>query len=275
MAVACVNGHKWECVMGKIHIGTSGYSYADWRGVFYPKDLPQKEMLQYYTRIFDCVELNFTYYGIPNPRVIAAMVRNTPAGFLFTVKANEATTHKQDPSVLAPFRSAIDPARAAGRLAGVLCQFPWGFKNTEHNRAYLASLAKELGDYRLIVEFRNESWIRPAIFDFLRQHRLAYCSVDEPSLPGLVPRLAKATGDMAYVRFHGRNKAKWFAGSDKERYDYLYSDEELKEFLPEIGKMSKEAMKTYVFFNNCHAGSAAVNATEFKRMLAQLGLLQM
>jgi len=259
--------------MGKILVGTSGYSYPDWRGTFYPQDLPAKEMLQYYAKIFNCVELNFTYYGIPKPHVIGTMVKGTPYGFQFAVKANEATTHKQDLSVLESFRAAVEPARLTDRLAAILCQFPFGFKNTEENRAYINRLAKELADYPVAVEFRHDSWIKPPIFDFLRENRLAYCSVDEPTLPGLVPPIAKATSSLAYVRFHSRNAQKWFGGGSKERYDYLYSKEELAEWVPKVQQLGTEADRTYVFFNNCHAGSAAVNATEFRQMLSELGLL--
>ena len=259
--------------MSEILVGTSGYSYEDWRGTFYPQDLPAKEMLHYYASVFNCVELNFTYYGIPHPRVVAAMVKATPAGFRFAVKANEATTHKQDPSVLDAFKAAIEPAKIAGRLAGVLCQFPYAVKNTEPNRAYLATLAKDLADFKVIVEFRHDSWIKPAIFDFLRANGLAYCSVDEPQIPGLVPPIAVATGSVAYVRFHSRNASKWFGGGGKGRYDYLYTREEMAEWLPKVKDLNSEAQSTYIFFNNCHAGSAAINAAEFKQMLAEMGLL--
>ena len=260
--------------MGEIYVGTSGYSYADWRGTFYPHDLPAKEMLPHYAKVFNCVELNFTYYGIPRPQVIAAMVRATPTGFQFAVKANEATTHKLDRSVLDVFKAAIEPAHAARRLAGILCQFPFAFKNSADNRAYLNQLAKDLADFRVIIEFRHDSWIKPPIFDFLRSNGLAYCSVDEPSLPGLVPPIAAATSNVAYVRFHSRDASKWFGGEGKARYDYLYTKEELAEWLPRVQQLDSEAEKTYIFFNNCHAGSAAINATEFKRMLAEMGLLK-
>ena len=260
--------------MSEILVGTSGYSYADWRGTFYPEDLPTKEMLQYYAKVFNCVELNFTYYGIPNPRVISAMVKATPTGFRFAVKANEATTHKLDPSVLDSFKEAVEPAKVAQRLAGVLCQFPYAFRNTEQNRAYLAQLAKDLADFKPIIEFRHDSWIKPAVFDFLRANRLAYCSVDEPQIPGLVPRIAKVTSDIAYLRFHSRDASKWFGGEGKGRYDYLYTKEEMSEWLPKVKDLDSEAQSTYIFFNNCHAGSAAINATEFKQMLAEMGLLK-
>lgn len=259
--------------MGKIYVGTSGYSYADWRGTFYPEGTESKDMLKHYARVFNCVELNFTYYRIPGPSTIASMVRNTPPDFQFTVKANEATTHQQDPTVLDAFKRAIEPAVEADELAGVLCQFPFSFKNTEPNRAYLAELGKDLADYTVIVEFRHDSWITPAIFEFLRANKLAYCSVDEPKLDGLVPPVAEATAQVAYVRFHSRDASKWYAGA-KARYDYLYTKEEMSEWLPKVEELNSEAEKTYIFFNNCHAGSAAVNATEFKQMLAELGLLE-
>ena len=258
--------------MGKIYVGTSGYSYKDWCGTFYPEDLPSKDMLRHYAKVFNCVELNFTYYRIPGPATIAAMVKNAPPGFQFAIKANEATTHDQDPTVLDAFKKAIEPAVEADALVGVLCQFPNRFRNTQDNRAYLAKLAKDLADYTVIVEFRHDSWIQPAIFDFLRGNNLCYCSVDEPEMRGLVPPVAEATGDVAYVRFHSRDASKWYKGA-KARYDYLYTKEELSEWVPKVQELDSEAEKTYIFFNNCHAGSAAVNAAEFKQMLAELGLL--
>jgi len=232
------------------------------------------KMLRYYSQHFSCVELNFTYYGIPKPHVIAGMIRSTPPGFEFTIKANKATTHDLDTSVLGEFKDGIEPARAMHRLAGVLCQFPYGFRNTQDNRAYLAKLAADMREYRMIIEFRHNSWITPPVFDFLREHNLAYCSVDEPKLAELVPPEAVATSDIAYVRFHSRDASKWFRGGSKDRYDYLYTKEELEEWLPRIHKLASEAERTYIFFNNCHAGHAAVNATEFKQMLAELGMLK-
>ena len=259
-------------MMSRIFVGTSGYSYADWRGTFYPEDLPQKEMLSYYAKIFNCVELNFTYYRIPPPTTIQGIVDNTPPDFQLTIKANQATTHELDASVITEFRAGIEPAAEAGKLAGILCQFPFSFKNTQPNRAYLARLAKDLRDYAVIVEFRNDSWITDAMFDFLRANGLAYCSVDEPALRGLVPPVARVTSRVGYLRFHSRDASKWYGG-DKERYDYLYTREEMGEWLPRVQQMDEEAEKMYIFFNNCHAGSAAVNAAEFRQMLAELGLL--
>jgi len=118
----------------------------------------------------------------------------------------------------------------------------------------------------LVVEFRNQNWIADSTFLFLKTEGLAYCIVDEPRLPSLVPFVAEATTDLGYFRFHGRNP-RWFDVPISVRYDYLYSGEELKELVPAIREIANQTIKTLVFFNNCHAGSAARNAIEMARML--------
>jgi len=260
-------------VRAMVHVGTSGYSFKDWTGTFYPDGLPAKQQLDYYAGVFETVELNFTYYRVPTAGMIARMVERTPEGFTFCVKANEATTHKLDRSVLDEYRAGIEPLREAGRLGAVLAQFPFSFKNTLSNRQYLHQLADDFAHYHPVVEFRHASWIKPAVFEFLRNNRLGYCCVDEPELDGLVPPVAQATSDTAYVRFHSRDASKWYAGG-AERYDYNYSTEEMSQWLPKVKRLADEAENVYIFFNNCHAGHAAVNATEFKELLRDIGLLK-
>jgi len=256
-----------------IAIGTSGYRYADWKGTFYPADLPENQQLAYYAERFRTVELNFTYYRMPNARTIESMVRRTPEAFTFWVKANEATTHQQDPVVAAPFNEALAPAREARRLAGILFQFPYSFRNTERNRAWLARLPDDFPHDPLVVEFRNAAWANEAVYAFLRSRKLGFCCVDEPDLKGLMPRVAVATSPVAYVRFHSRDASKWYEGGGKERYNYLYSREELEEWVPKVRELSNDAESVYIFFNNCHAGSAAVNAEDFKQLLAEIGVI--
>ena len=257
-----------------IHIGTSGFRYKDWRGTFYPDDLPDDQMLTYYAERFSTVELNFTYYGIPDPGVIERMVERTPEGFSFWVKANEATTHKRDRSAAAQFNDAVAPAREAGRLAGILCQFPYSFHNHQRNRAYLGSLREDFPHDPLVVEFRNIGWAAEPVYGFLRHHQLGFCCVDEPELEGLMPPVAVATSPVGYVRFHSRDASKWYEGGGKERYNYLYQRSELEEWLPKTEQLNEDAENVYIFFNNCHAGHAAVNAEEFKALLADLGVIE-
>jgi len=121
-------------------------------------------------------------------------------------------------------------------------------------------------DVPLAIEFRNRQWSVHETFEFLSKNKIANCVVDEPKLPRLMPFVNETTSDISYIRLHGRNK-NWFNTTREERYDYLYNDDELSEFIPEIKKAEKGSKKTYVYFNNCHAGSAIKNALKLKKML--------
>ena len=258
-----------------IYIGTSGYSFKDWVGPFYPGKTRAPDMLKIYAERFPTVELNFTYYAMPAEKTIAGMAGNTPEDFQFFVKANQATTHEQDRSAAEPFLAALEPFRTTGKLAGILAQFPYAFKNNEVSRRYLAELREDFTDESVVVEFRHDSWTRDPVFDFLERLQFGYCAVDEPDLPGLVPPVARATASTAYVRFHSRDASKWFGGDGQERYNYLYSEDELREWTPKVQELNAEPKvdNLFVFFNNCHAGHAAVNAVQFQEMLRELGLL--
>jgi len=148
-----------------------------------------------------------------------------------------------------------------------LAQFPWSFKNTEENRKYLKSYNDQLAEYPLIVEFRHISWISEPLFSFLRSLGVSYCVVDEPNLPGLLPPKVEATANLGYVRFHGRNTKTWWEGDSSQRYNYLYTEQELKEWVPKIKQLTASTEETYVFFNNCHAGYAAKNAKTMQSIL--------
>jgi uncharacterized protein YecE (DUF72 family) len=255
---------------GNIVVGTSGYSFDDWIGTFYPKGTKKGDMLGYYSKHFGCVEVNSTYYRIPHPVVLRRMEEKTPQKFEFIIKANQEMTHKgsRDPALYRSFREAIQPVVEAAKFEGVIAQFPWGFKNTPENRDHLKFLKDRLGDYPLFVEFRNHEWITEDVFGELEKSGVGYCSVDEPRLKGLVPPVARLTTDLGYVRFHGRNAKNWWGRGGGDRYDYLYSEAELKEWVAKIRTMSRDAKKTFVFFNNCHAGQAARNARLMKDLLS-------
>jgi uncharacterized protein YecE (DUF72 family) len=256
-----------------IYIGTSGYSYADWVGSWYPAGTDNRDMLRLYTEHFKTVELNFTYYRQPSARTIEGIVRKLPAGFRLFVKANSETTHKLNREAAGPFKEGIEPARAAGVLAGVLAQFPYSFKNEPVGREYLKQLAEDFAGYNPVVEFRNRNWSKLSTLALLREHALGFCCVDEPQEMGLMPPVAEATTGTAYLRFHSRDKTKWYEEGAKERYNYLYSKEELAEWSPKVKKLDDLTNAVYVFFNNCHAGHAAVNAEQFRDMLAEMGLV--
>lgn len=253
-----------------ILIGTSGFSYDDWRGHFYPPDLKKGEMLPFYARRFPAVEVNSTYYRLPSAATMFQMARKVPEGFRFAVKASGEMTHSEEhqPAAYAQFREAMEPLREAGMLGCVLAQFPWSFRRTPEHLDYLRALRDELEGIPTVVEFRNAEWITEDLFDRLRGLGLGYCCVDEPRLKGLVPPVVTATAPTSYVRFHGRNAARWWKHEHSwERYNYLYSAEELAEWAPKIQELAAQTEQTYVFFNNHYEGKAGHNARQLAGLL--------
>ena len=295
----------------RILVGTSGYSFPDWVGPFYPPGTRSGDFLAFYARHFDVVEVNSTYYGIPQPRVMAQMEQKTPAGFRFVVKLNHAMTHEgeRSPALYQQFLAAIEPLKQAGKYDGLLAQFPWAFKRNPEALGHLEVLRERLPEEPLFVEFRHESWNVSEIGPWLRERSLGFCAVDEPALKGLMPPVTMVTTEDAYVRFHGRNAMNWWGGGERragtaapapaaaappdlfgeqpreavssvrptagsgDRYDYDYSVPELKEWLGRIQELAQQARRTYLFFNNCHAGQAARNAKLMQEMLRQQKLL--
>src|SRR5690242_6634372 len=198
-----------------IYVGTAGFTYPDWRGVFYPRGVAQRVWLEYYAERFGVVELNTTFHGIAKLAVVNGWVERTPENFTFAVKVNRALTHDRAEGNFAAdaaaFVAAVTPLAEAGKLAALVAQFPPSFRATPANAAYLRQLREGLGDLPAVVEFRHTSWATDATFEQLRQLQLGYVCVDEPRLPGLMPPAVQRTGPVAYVRFHGRNAEHWRA----------------------------------------------------------------
>jgi len=253
-----------------ICIGTAGFSYQDWKGAFYPEKQDKKYMLEYYSSRFPVVEINSTWHALPSPASLLSMARRTPAEFRFIIKAYKGLTHSRDDNleVFESFKEIIRPVEDYGKLAHILAQFPWGFKNTQANRDYLRLFRDRLPGREIIIEFRNEEWITDESLELLHELDLGFCCVDEPQLKGLVKPHVYLTTKTGYVRFHGRNYETWWDRERQswERYDYLYSEEELMEWVPGLLQLDEEASRTYAIFNNHYAGKAPRNA----RMLAGL-----
>jgi len=264
----------------EVHVGTSGYSFPDWRGRFYPRGLKPRAELGYYATRFPAVELNFTHYRPPTAAALAAMRERTPPGFRFVVKLHRFLTHEWEaaaPEELAArareFAAALSPLREAGRLAAVLAQFPGRFQDGPAARAHLARLRELLPADPLVVEFRHRSWSGAAVGEFLARAGLIPCAVDEPELPELLPRQApqtRAGGGLFYLRLHSRDAAKWYAGG-AARYDYNYSDAELAEWVARLGALAESVPAGWVFFNNCARAQAAENAARFISLLQAAG----
>ncbi|MBD3168350.1 MAG: DUF72 domain-containing protein [candidate division Zixibacteria bacterium] len=253
-----------------IKIGTSGYSFADWVGPFYPEGIEKGKMLDFYKDHFDCVEVNSTYYRIPHSRVFYFMSEKTQDNFHFIVKANQDFTHKRDDNSdsAAKLLESVKPLEDAGKLKGILAQFPWSFKLNRANLEYLKRHLHDFGEHPLFVEFRHDSWVRPELFDMLKREGVGYCNVDEPLLKNMLAPDDKATTNTGYVRFHGRNSAKWWGGGG-ERYDYDYSEDELKNWVKHLRTLREKTDNIYLFFNNCHQGQAVKNAKLLKQILQE------
>lgn len=257
-------------------VGTSGYSYKDWVGPFYPEGTRAGEMLAYYAGRFGAAELNFSYYGIPKPRTLEQMAGRVPDDFRFTLKLHRSLTHeRQEASTTLPaFREAIRPLIDSGKLAGLLAQFPFSFAGSKPACRHVLWLAEQLPGARLVAEFRHISWEKPEVAPWLARHGIALASVDAPALEGL-PSAIERLGDpaIAYVRFHGRNREAWWEHDQAyQRYQYDYSEEELSEWVPRVVSLTGKAAVVYVFFNNHFGGVSAANASLFRELLRRSGV---
>ncbi|MBI1796525.1 MAG: DUF72 domain-containing protein [Candidatus Eisenbacteria bacterium] len=262
-----------------IVIGTSGYSFPDWIGPFYPPGIRASEQLGFYARHFSAVEVNATYYRPPDTKMMQQMERKTPEGFRFVVKLHRSMTHEgaREPALYRDFIAAMRPLKDAGKFDGLLAQFPWAFHNDEESRAHLAAMRERLEGETLFAEFRHDSWAAPDLESMLRGQRIGFCAVDEPRLKGLMPPIVLRTAEDAYVRFHGRNAGAWWgrSGTDDRqllRYDYSYRADELAEWTAKVAALAEQARRTYLFFNNCHAGQAARSAKLMQELLRQQNL---
>ncbi len=261
-----------------IKVGTSGFSFPDWKGTVYPESIREGEMLSFYEKElgFNALEVNFTYYTLPSQKSFAAMSKKTSKGFEFVVKAFKGMTHEikdketgkmiDNHETFEKFKYSLVPLIDEGKLACVLAQFPWGFFPNRESVTYLEKFKEEMSDTPLVYEFRNRTWMKDQTLPFLERNGIGFCIVDEPNLPKLMPYLPRATSEIGYFRFHGRNP-NWFNVPMKVRYDYLYTEGELKEFIPDIQDISKKTTKTFVFFNNCYSGSAAKNAVQMAKLV--------
>ena len=234
-----------------IWLGTSGYSYRDWVGAFYPEGTKSPKMLSYYARHFPLVELNYTFYRLPTPEMLRRQAEQTPPGFQFLVKALQTISHEESPRDLPAFRKALEEMRRQGKLMGVLHQLPQAIHHTKHAEAWLEKVAHELGEFHLAVEFRHRSWLRPQLTDWMANLGLDLVSVDVPDIPALFPRGLMCSGSRIYIRLHSRDAAAWYT-DDASRYDYLYSDAEMSQWIAAL-RSRQAGAGVLILFNNLPA----------------------
>jgi uncharacterized protein YecE (DUF72 family) len=262
--------------MSRYYIGTAGWSYEDWVGIVYP---PEKERgfhaLTYLAAYISIVEVNSTFYRPPALSLSLLWIKML-AGFpefLLSVKVHQAFTHDRESwsqKDVDAFKLGIEPLRAQGRLAALLFQFPWSFQHSDPNADYLARLFKAFSGYPMTVEVRHSSWDRPEFYAFLSEHRVCFCNIDQPVIGRSLGASARATiREFSYVRLHGRNYRDWFredAGRD-DRYNYLYSGEELDEWVERIKDLGRNTDKVFVITNNHYRGQALANALQIKNKI--------
>jgi uncharacterized protein YecE (DUF72 family) len=262
----------------EVRVGTSGYHFKDWIGTIYPKGLPSAEFLPYYAQMFDCVEVNTSFYRIPSPGLFEGMLKKVPDGFVFVVKTPKELTHErsQFDAAVKPFSESLRPLSDAGQLGGLLAQFPYAFRPSPSTVALLERLAKAFVDQGVAVnvEFRHDGWYREQTFDRLRTLGLGLVNVDLPRLSHLPGPSSLATSQVGYVRLHGRNAEMWWDHpTASHRYDYSYDEEELTEWTRRIEEMRSHVDVVFAFTNNCRMGASIVDALRMKRLLGLEGLL--
>lgn len=250
----------------QLWLGTSGYSYPDWVGGFYPAGTRPGRMLAYYARHFPLVELNFTFYRLPTAALLARLADQTPPGFQFVVKLPRTVSHEEDARELPPFLAAVEELRRRGQLLGLLAQLPQASHHERRHRAWIESLARACAGHALAVEFRHRSWHHPEVPPWLAAQGLDLVAVDVPDLPGLYPRGLVRSSSRLYVRFHSRNAAHWYR-SDKDRYDYDYDDVALREWIAAFRDVAATSERALVLFNNCQRSQAAANARRMEALL--------
>ena len=253
----------------KFIVGTSGYSFADWVGGFYPAGTKSSQMFGCYSRLFQAVELNFTFYATPTQATMQRMVEGSGADFGFWVKANQQLTHAGDRSGTGAFLDALAPMRQSNKLLGVLLQFPQSFHRTVESRKFLSEATEDFGDVPLAIEFRHRSWLHPSTAQGLRERHLTLVVPDVPDIPDLYATPALLTSRTGYLRLHSRDAQKWYTGK-AQRYDYSYSEEELRELVTHWTTLQDQAERVYAMFNNCHRGQAGQNAQTLRRILGQI-----
>ena len=260
----------------QIHVGPAGWSYADWSGYVYPSRRPRGfHEAAYLSEFFDTIEINTSFYQPLRPDHAALWVERVSANhaFLFTAKLWQKFTH--DPSASSEderaVRAGFDVLRQAKKLGAVLLQFPFSFHCTRETVGYLTAVLKRFADYPLVVELRHASWQTDETLALLKEHNAGFCNIDQPIIGHSLEPSASTTSQVGYVRLHGRRYDTWFSDSPStpahERYNYLYSEEELDPWVARIRTVNQHTRNTFVVTNNHYQGKAVVNALQLISIL--------
>ncbi len=267
-----------------VRLGTCSWADEGLLKAWYPRGISTAERrLRYYAERFDTVEVDSPFYALPDPDVARRWAGRTPDHFTFHAKASAAMTwHEGEPTDLAfaRFRGALEPLELSGKLRGVLLQYHPRFVKSRAAKEELARAQARLEPLVPLIEFRHRSWLERAerrdTLDFLERHGLAYVSVDAPmtQATNVVPRVAAATHAVSVIRFHGRNAQTWNirGGSAADRFDWMYSAEELADWVPKAHDLAEQADEVYALFNNNRDDFAPRSAVIFRGLLDKAGI---
>ncbi|MBM2822859.1 MAG: hypothetical protein HW413_1605 [Thermoleophilia bacterium] len=266
-----------------VRLGTCSFADEGLVKSWYPRGVStSKARLAYYAERFDTVEVDSPYYHLPDPAVTGRWALRTPPEFVFHVKAHASMTgHEpaEQERAFAAFRTSIEPLELSGKLRGILLQYHPRFVKSGEAKTELARVRALLDPLVPLVEFRHKSWVeedeRADTLSFLERNGLAYVSVDAPRTraSNVVPPVAAATHSVAYVRFHGRNAKTWNIRSEKswQRFDWMYSAEELAEWVEKLAGLAAQADEVYALFNNNRDDFAPRSATILRGLLDSAG----
>jgi len=257
-------------------IGVAGWSYPHWEGLVYPKvRRGAAHALESLSQIVDAIEINNSFYRPIRPeyaRLWVKMVESNPR-FLFTAKLHQTFTHGRqiDPDEAAVFRDGLRPVQKAGRLGALLMQFPWSFRFTSENRAFLIELRRAFHEFPLVAELRHASWLGEEAQGTLIDYKVGFCNIDQPAHTSAMPPTALLTSAVGYVRLHGRNPGNSVAAyrpdaARQQQHDYLYSPEELAQWRLRVERFRQFADRTIVIFNNDPKAKSVVNALQLQNL---------
>jgi uncharacterized protein YecE (DUF72 family) len=269
-----------------IRVGPAGWSYPDWAGYVYPSRRGKGfHEATYLAEFFDAIEINTSFYNPIRPEHAAQWIERVAANprFAFTAKLWQRFTHDISPGAESPaiaattaederlVRAGFDVLRAAGKLSAVLLQFPFSFHRTRETVAHLTALLKRFADYPLVVEVRHASWQAPETFALLAECNAGFCNIDQPIIGKSIEPSAETTSPIGYVRLHGRRYDTWFSDDPRvpshERYNYLYSTEELAPWAERVAKVAERSREVFVITNNHYQGKGVVNALQLISIL--------
>ena len=262
---------------GKILVGPAGWSYADWEGIVYPRSKPRGfHEAAYLAQYFDTIEINTSFYNPLRPELAESWVEKVQhnPSFQFTAKLWKRFTHERHASLQdeKTCKQGLAPLAAAGRLGALLLQFPWSFKYTRENHEYMSGLFMQFMEYPLVVEVRHSSWNQPEIFAWLRAQGVGFCNIDQPVMGRSLAPSEHLTTPVGYVRLHGRNYEHWFTANEHsaERYNYLYSIDELRPWAERVTHIASAAERVFVIANNHYLGKAVANGLQLISILRGL-----